>query len=504
MVIRRKKGFTAKQSKRTSRKMSDSTYGTHVDRGSHARGRMQNASSVSFSNSRAANRASRGVVNTITPTTSSGESQAAYRQRTRQTRYIEDVQRKARRRRVLTFVIAALVIIGLAVGAGYIAFRGTVVSKMSLGDSDAKTALVASKEGEVSYTLISVDLGAVAKPLARSGPDVLLLVRLDEDARTMAIINVPADLRITLSDSEYHHLCEAAQNGDAALIDAVSRYTGVNVSHFVKLSQSGFVDLVEALDGVDVEVDQVIDDPHAGDVYIPAGAQTLSGDAALTYLRATNLKLGVLDQMNHQNDFAASLLAEVFGDDGQVGFSARLDSIDEFFQTDYSYDDIVKLQSWLKDIPATGMTLVTVPGYTTAVTGVVENEQSYYIATANDIAAIINTLDEGGNPNAAEHEVASIDKKSFTVEIQNGADVAGAAAATAEVLKAAGFNVGEVGNAEQQVYSETLVVYKDNGIQQAQAVIDAIGIGRAVYASYYYEFEADVLVIIGSDYMPTS
>jgi len=248
----------------------------------------------------------------------------------------------------------------------------------------------------------------------------------------------------------------------------------------------------------------VIDDPHAGDVYIPAGAQTLSGDAALTYLRATNLKLGVLDQMNHQNDFAASLLAEVFGDDGQVGFSARLDSIDEFFQTDYSYDDIVKLQSWLKDIPATGMTLVTVPGYTTAVTGVVENEQSYYIATANDIAAIINTLDEGGNPNAAEHEVASIDKKSFTVEIQNGADVAGAAAATAEVLKAAGFNVGEVGNAEQQVYSETLVVYKDNGIQQAQAVIDAIGIGRAVYASYYYEFEADVLVIIGSDYMPTS
>ena len=82
-----------------------------------------------------------------------------------------------------------------------------------------------------------------------------------------------------------------------------------------------------------------------------------------------------------------------------------------------------------------------------------------------------------------------------------GPEVTGAAA---EVLKAAGFDVGEVGNAEQQVYSETLVVYKDNGIQQAQAVIDAIGIGRAVYASYYYEFEADVLVIIGSDYMPTS
>lgn len=504
MVLRRKKGFTAKQSKRTSRKMSDSTYGTHIDRGSHAKGRVQNASSVSFSNSRATNRASRGVVDTITPTTASGESQAAYRQRTRQTRYIEDVQRKAKRRRVLTFVIAALLIIGLAVGAGYIAFRGTVGTKMSLGDSDAKSALVAAKEGEATYTLVSVDLGAVAKPLARSGPDVLLLVRLDEEAGTVAIVNVPADLRITLADSEYHHLYEAAQNGDAALIEAVSKFTGVQISHFVKLSEGGFIDLVEALGGVDVEVDQVVDDPHAGDVYIPVGEQTLSGDAALTYLRATNLKLGVLDQMNHQNDFAANLLAKVFADDGQVGFSARLDSIDECFQTDYSYDDIAKLQGWLKDVPSSSMTLVTVPGYTTAVTGVVENEVAYYIASSNDMAAIIDTLDDGGDPNASEHEAASIDKSSFTVEIQNGADVVGAAAATAEVLKAAGFNVGEVGNAEQQVYGETLVVYKDDGILQAQAVIDAIGIGRPVYASYYYEYDADVLVIIGSDYMPTS
>ena len=372
MALGRKKGFTAKQSKRTSRKMSESTYGTHVARGTHTRGRAQNASSVSFSNSRASSRASRGVVDTITPKTASGESAAAYRRRSNQRRYIEDVQRKAKRRRFLTFAIAAILVIGVAVGAGVLAFRGTVGAGMSLGDSDAKSALVAAKDGEASYTLIAVDLGAVAYPLARSGPDVLILARIDEARGKLTLINIPPDLRVTLNDNEYHRLYEAANSGDAALIEAVSKFAAVPVSHYVKLSQQNFLDMIEQLGGVDVDVSQVIDDPHAGDVYISAGSQTLSGDTALTFLRATNLKLGVLDQMNNQLDFATSLLGKIFRDEGQVGFSALLGSIDSFFQTDYSFDDIVKLQSWLKDVPSESIVKVTVPGYTQAVTGVVE------------------------------------------------------------------------------------------------------------------------------------
>ncbi|MBO4352364.1 MAG: LCP family protein, partial [Eggerthellaceae bacterium] len=434
MALGKRKGFTAKQSKRTARRMDDSTYGTHVSRGSHSRGFQQNASTVQFSNPRSTDRVARGTVETITPATQSGESAAEYRRRASQRRYIEEVQRKAKRRRIITFIVVALIVVGLAVGAGMIAFKGTVGAEMSLGDSDAKSALVTAKDGEPTYTLISVELGAVAQPLERSGPDVLLLARLDEQSRTVALLNIPADLRVTLGDSEYHRICEASQEGDSALIEAVSKFCGVPISHFVKLSKQNLVDLVDALDGVDMEVSQVVDDPHAGDVYLSAGAQTLEGNSALTFLRATNLKLGTLDQMNNQLDFAASLLDEVFREDGSVGFSKRLESIDTFFKTDYTFDDIVKLQSWLKDVDLRNMTLVTVPGYTTAVTGVVDNEVSYYIASSNDVAIIIDTLDQGGDPNASKNEASALDKSSFTVEVQNGANIVGAAAETAETL----------------------------------------------------------------------
>lgn len=507
MVGQRKRQVSAKRSRRTSQSVSEQMIGSHVARGSHSRRGPQNASSVAFSNTRATNRATKGEVNTITPTTASGESVSAYRQRARQIHYIETIQRRARRKRIVVFVVVLAFIIALAATAGYLAFRSTVGGGMALKDSDAATVLVAPKEAdEATYTLITADIGAVAKPLERSGPDVFILARLDAKDATATLINIPADLRVTLSDGATHRLYEAADMGDAAVISAVAKFAGVTVNHYVKLDEEGLVGLVDMLGGIQIDVDQVIDDPRAGSAYIAPGEQTLAGEALLTYLRATNVKLGVLDQMTHQLEFTRSLLAVLFADGGAASFASRLDDAGAYFQTDCSFDDIAKAQEWLKDIPAKSYTMVTTPGYTEATTGVVEGEVAYYIASSSEFAQIIEQIEQGENPNASEHAIAELDKGSFTVAIQNGYNIAGAAASTAEVLKAAGFNVGEVGNAEQPVYEETLVIYKSGpeGPTRAQAVIEALGFGRAVYASYYYEFEGDVLVIIGADYMPTS
>ena len=60
-----------------------------------------------------------------------------------------------------------------------------------------------------------------------------------------------------------------------------------------------------------------------------------------------------------------------------------------------------------------------------------------------------------------------------------------------------------MGNAEQQIYNETLVVYRGaDGPSRAQAVINALGIGRAIDGEVYYKMSTDVLVIIGGDYKP--
>ena len=527
--------------------------GSHVQRGTHSRQRA-NASSVSFSSQRAQSRAAGSQVHAVAPSSTSGESDAAYRQRI-QRGYIDTVRRRSRMRRILTFIVAAVIVVAIAAVAGFLAFRGSVGSEMALKNSDATSALVAVKSDEPYYTLITAELGAVAEPLEQAGPDLVLLAYVDRAAQRLALVNIPSSLQVSV-DNVQQRLGDVAGAGDAALIRAVQNFAKVDISHFVKLSKGDLPAMVDALGGIDVDIKNVVDDPQAGDVYLPSGTYTLNGAGALTYLRATNLPLGVEEQVKNQVQFCALLIAKVFSSEG--AFAPRLESIDSYFQTDLSLSDFEGLANWLTGVSAQDITCTPLPGYMTSTAGVVDLGESRYVCSSEEIAKIIEALEGGQTPEANEaDQVELVNPSSFTVEVQNGTEIAGAATATAETLSAGGFRVEKSGNAEQQVYTETLVVYKTNdkqgakkeqvvvyeesepeynedgelveddnytvetvtveptaasaggnangvGYARAQTVINALGLGRAVEAGSYYTFDTDILVIIGSDYKPVA
>ena len=125
-----------------------------------------------------------------------------------------------------------------------------------------------------------------------------------------------------------------------------------------------------------------------------------------------------------------------------------------------------------------------------------------FIGSAEDMASIISMLEAGQQVESLSADITPADPGSFTIEVQNGTAIDGAAGLTKDNLTALGFNVVAVGNAEQSVYTETLVIYKgDEGPSRAKAVINALGVGRAV-SDMYYSFDPDILVILGSDNKP--
>lgn len=415
--------------------------------------------------------------------------------------YVNTVRQRTRSRRFAIGVGIVVAIVALALIAGVLAFRGSIGSEMALRDSDAPDALVAVRSDEPYYALVAVELGSVAQPLDQVGPDVLYLVRINREDKSIAMVCIPAGLQV-LTDSGTRRVADLAQNGDAALITAVSNFAKVDISHYVKIDDGGVAGIVDGLGGIDVDIEQVIDDPHAGDVYLPVGTYTLNGASALTYLRASNLKLGVTDQLEHQASFATLVMSKLFSSEGS--FQTRLESIDSYFQTDLSLGDLESLQGWISEIPAGGIPCTVLPGYLTEVTGVVDTGNALYVGSSDDMAAIIAALESDEVPDvASSSDIQPADPASFSVEVQNGTDIVGAASMTGDTLKEAGFNVAAVGNAEQQVYNETLVVYKgDEGPSRAKAVINTLGVGRAISGDIYYSFETDILVIIGSDYKP--
>lgn len=457
----RRRAYSASRARRTSRQVRNSTIGTHVHR--HA----------------------------TPPRRRSGRNEA--------------LVRRARLRRVAVGVLAIIVVVGISVGAGFMALRGVVGGELSLKGSDAEGALVAVRSDEPSYTLLAVELGAVADPLDNEGPDAIFLLRTDRENRSLAVVNVPASLQITL-DNQSKSISSLGAASDASMIEALSTLAKVDISHFVKVeSEEDLANIVDTLGGVQVDVSERIDDPHAGRICIPEGQQTLDGASALTFLRATNLAYGEEDRLVNQLDFAAQLIAKLFSEQGSL--IARIESIDTFFQTDYSLGDIESIGSWLGGVKAGDISTAFLPGYFTAVTNVTGSDEGRYISTPSEVGELMTKLENNEHLSADMAAADLASPASFTVSIQNGTNIEGAAASVASLLKADGFKVGDVGNAENPIYDETIVVYKDGdgrGLSRAKAVIDALGVGRPVDGDAYYRFDSDVLLIIGADNKPVA
>ena len=496
MAFRRKKGFTATRSKLTSRRLRTATVGTHVPRRSRA---DTNAASVGFSNPRKQRRATRGYVDTILPSTATRESSSQYARRVSRREFADEVRRRSRMRRTVALVACAVVALVAAGVAGTAAFFGSLDSRMGLAGSDASSALAAEKEGEPFYALVAADLDEAGSAGAVEGPDALALVRIDEAARAVSVVSIPANLRVVLSDGEAHPVRDAAASGDAALVKAAADFAGVDIAHLVKTDAAGIMRLVDAAGGVEVEISEEVDDPTAGDVYLPAGRQVLGGREALTLLRASNFENGVEQQASNQRAVLGALSLKLLGG-GTLDLLSLLDEVGGSFRTDLGAQGALSLAGKLRGMDASAVRGALVPGQELQGDGA-----SLYAASSDAWSTMMERVEAGEDPAVAD-EASSVDPASFAITVRNGSAITGGAAQLAGTLEGRGFKVVETGNTDvYAAYDETLVVYNDDAYEAAaQTVVDALGFGRTVAGNGFYTFESDVLVVLGEDWKPTA
>lgn len=495
----RRKRFTTSRSRDTSRRLRSATIGTHVPRRTPAPTRHMNADAVGFSNPHKKRRAARGIVGTLVPSTASGESSSQYARRISRRDFAQGMQRKARIRRIAIIACCALALIAAAGGVGTMVFFGALDDKMALSDPGVKGALAAPADADAPYyTLFSADLGTAAGMPDEPGPDALVLARIDEGARAVALISVPANLQVTLKDGKAHRLREAAEEGDAALVEAVSAFADVGIAHYVKIGAEGIERLVEHLGGIEMNLAEEVDDPSAGDTYLPAGPQSIEKDQALTVLRASNFSDGVEGRARNQCAFLAEVLERLLRSDGILPAAMQLDAVADMFETDGSARSLLDAAHRMRWFEAAQVRSGQVPGYELEREGVV-----YYVASSSAWGQMMETVEAGGDPQADAEATVRVSPGSFTITVRNGAAVTGGAAQMADQLKAAGFKVEEVGNTDTAAYDETLVIYRDEAREAAaETVAAALGVGRVVNGGEYYDFETEVLVVLGRDWKP--
>jgi LCP family protein required for cell wall assembly len=159
-------------------------------------------------------------------------------------------------------------------------------------------------------------------PGARS--DTTLIVHLSGDRRSAVVVSVPRDSmtraprdckdpKSTVTDGPIRQWnANYSLGGPACLIRTVEGNTGIFIDHYMVVNFVGFKSMVDALGTVEVCVPTAIHDKESG-LRLPAGRSRVSGNAALSFVRARH-NIGNdasdLGRIDRQQAFLSSMVQE--------------------------------------------------------------------------------------------------------------------------------------------------------------------------------------------------
>ncbi len=234
--------------------------------------------------------------------------------------YIRKRKRRRIAKRISLCVLAILLAVVCATG-GYAAWYSSALdSALSMGseqDASVDEALSPSVADQPFYALVlgsdSREGSGTSSKEAESGgnqrSDVMILLRVDARANQVTMVSIPRDTPYALDDGRVVKVNEVYNiGGAAASIKAVSKITGVPVSHYAEIHFSELQSLVDKLGGVTVNVDVELSykDALTGEkVTVSPGVQTITGQQAQIFARARHEY--VTDQDAHRQNNVRSL-----------------------------------------------------------------------------------------------------------------------------------------------------------------------------------------------------
>lgn len=202
--------------------------------------------------------------------------------------------------------------------------------------------------------------------------DSLMVVSLDPVGETVSMLSIPRDLvDVPLGNGQTfspkinsllgyanRHKDEFPQGGTRALEDAIGALLGIPIHYYAKVDLAGFVTMVDAVGGVDVNVTKPLSDPAYGGFgigpgwSIDVGRHHLSGPEALAYARVRK-SAGESDftRAGRQQEILIALRNQA----AQAGnlvirLPALLGAVGNTFRTDFPQERLPELAALAEEI----------------------------------------------------------------------------------------------------------------------------------------------------------
>lgn len=144
---------------------------------------------------------------------------------------------------------------------------------------------------------------------AGSRTDTIMLVHNPPGGGKAIVVSIPRDLYVEVPGHGSLKLnASFGIGGPALLVQTVENLTGIHIDHYAEIGFGGFDTLVDSVGGVDMCIDQPLNDPKAG-LRLAKGCHRLDGRQALGLVRTRAFPRADLERVVNQRKFLAALVS---------------------------------------------------------------------------------------------------------------------------------------------------------------------------------------------------
>jgi len=317
-----------------------------------------------------------------------------------------------------------------------------------------------------------------------SRADSIVFLSIAPSTKEVVAISIPRDMRVEIPGRGKDKINPVYVFGGIDLIsETVSSFLDVPLHFYVVVDFEGFVSIIDALGGVEIEVEKrmyYVDQAGGIKIDLYPGKQILNGEKALEYIRFRQDKLGDLGRIQRQQKLAMAIINKIMAPGSIMKIPQLLEEVKGCVQTNIELPKATALANLLSSIGPEKFEFETIQGEPVYIGGV-----NYLEPNLEEVRQRIKSLLYSPN-------------NSIRVEIFNGNGLPGVAHRMAKELELQGFEIVNIDNADRFDYERTKVIVYSKGVNLDNQFKQLFKEGEIV-KDYQDNTKSDVAIILGKD-----
>lgn len=219
--------------------------------------------------------------------------------------------------------------------------------------SDKREAKVEPTHDNISILFIGVDDSEERQSSGAGNPrsDALILATLNNKNRTIKMVSIPRDSYVYVPYVGYEDKITHAHafGGTLATIETVEQLFDIPVDYYVKMNFNAFIDVVDAIGGIEVEVpyDRLeLDENDQYTIQLREGLQTLDGREALALARTRKLDSDI-ERGKRQQEILKAIANKAANITSIGSYGGIIDAVGDNMKTDMTFDEMKSIFSYL-------------------------------------------------------------------------------------------------------------------------------------------------------------